>query len=115
MTKAVVSLLLIIHATPAGVLAEGQPPKKVPRIAYVDAAGTPNAPEEAFKALDAGLRELGFVDGQNIVIDRRYAEGRLDRMPALLNELLQQKPDVFVAFNNVLIREVQKRQLKIFR
>lgn len=91
-----------------GVAAEAQEPKKVPRIAYVDAAGTPNAPEESFKGLDAGLRELGYVDGQNLVIERRYAEGRLDKIPALVNELLQQKPDVFVAFTNVAIREAQK-------
>ena len=54
------------------------------------------------------MRELGYVDGQNVVIERRYAEGRLDKIPALVNELLQQKPDVFVAFTNVAIREVQK-------
>ena len=87
---------------------EAQQPKKLLHLAYVHAAGTPTAPEEAFKALDSGLRELGYVDGQNIVIERRYAEGRLDQVPALVNELLQQNPDVFVAFDNRAIRAAQK-------
>ena len=52
-------------------------------------------------ALRQGLRDLGYVDGKNIMIERRYAEGRLDRMPALVNELVQQKVDVIVAVNNV--------------
>ena len=54
-----------------------------------------------FDAFRKGLRELGYVEGKNIMIERRYAEGRLDRMPALVNELVQQKVDVIVAVNNV--------------
>jgi putative tryptophan/tyrosine transport system substrate-binding protein len=88
--------------------ARAQQPIKVPRLAYVDGGGSPTAPEEAFKRLDSALRELGYVGGQNIVIDSRHAEGRLDKVPALVNELLQQNPDVFVAFNNVAIRAAQK-------
>src|SRR5258706_5802925 len=107
------STMVVLIQLAAGVIAQAQQPKKVPRVAYIDAAGTPNAPEESFKVLEAGLRELGFVDGQNILIERRYAEGRLDRMPALVNELLQQNPDVFVAFNNVVIRELQKATKEI--
>jgi putative ABC transport system substrate-binding protein len=55
-----------------------------------------------------GLRDLGFVEGKNISIERRYAEGRLDRMPALVNELVQQKVDVIVAVNNVVIRSAKE-------
>jgi putative ABC transport system substrate-binding protein len=58
--------------------------------------------------LDSALRELGYVDGQSIVIERRYAEGHLDRIPALVNEVIQQNPDVIVAPNNVAIRAAQK-------
>ena len=100
--------MLVATMLMRGHIAEAQQPKKVPRLAYIDTAGSPSAPEEAFKGLDSGLRELGYVDGQNIVIERRYAEGRLDRIPALVNELLQQNPDVFVAFSNGAIRAVQK-------
>jgi putative ABC transport system substrate-binding protein len=54
------------------------------------------------------LRDLGYVEGENILIERRYAEGRLDRMPALVNDLVQQKVDVIVAPNNVVIRAAKK-------
>ena len=49
-----------------GAMVQAQQPKTVPRLAYVDTAGTPNAPEESFKGFNAGLRELGYVDGQKL-------------------------------------------------
>ncbi len=55
-------------------------------------------------AFRQGLRDLGYIDGQNVVINSRYAEGRLDKMPALVGELVQQKVDVILAVNNVVIR-----------
>ncbi len=55
--------------------AVAQQPKKVPRLAYVDGAGSASVPEEGFKLFDSALRELGYVDGQTIVIERPYAEG----------------------------------------
>ncbi|HET8562396.1 MAG TPA: ABC transporter substrate-binding protein, partial [Candidatus Binatia bacterium] len=54
------------------------------------------------------LRDLGYAEGKNILIERRYAEGRLDRMPALVNELVEQKVDVILAPNNVVIRAAKK-------
>jgi putative tryptophan/tyrosine transport system substrate-binding protein len=54
------------------------------------------------------LSDLGYVEGKNILIESRYAEGRLDRMPALVNELVQQKVDVIVAPNNVVIQAAKK-------
>jgi len=48
------------------------------------------------------------VEGKNILTERRYAEGRLDRIPGLVNELVQQKVDVIVAINNVAIRAAKK-------
>jgi ABC-type uncharacterized transport system substrate-binding protein len=107
------SILFVVVQLAAGVMAQAQQLKKIPHIAYVDSAGTPNAPEEQYKAFDAGLRDLGYVDGQNIVIARRYAEGRSDKVPALVNELVQQKPAVFVAFTNGVIRAAQKATKEI--
>ena len=66
--------------------------------------GTPTTPSPLFEAFRLGLRDLGYVEGKNIAILHRYAEGRLDRMPALVNELVQQKVDVIFAVNNVIIR-----------
>jgi len=56
---------------------------------------------EAFRR---GLRDLGYIEGKNIAIELRYAEGKLDRMPGLVNELVQQKVDIIFAANNVAIR-----------
>ena len=61
-----------------------------------------------FDAFRLGLSDFGYVDGKNILIESRYAEGRLDRMPALVNELVQQNVDVIVAPNNVVIRAAKE-------
>jgi putative ABC transport system substrate-binding protein len=87
---------------------EAQQPAKLPRIGFIDSAGTPANPLPQFDAFRLGLRDLGYVEGKNILIDRRYAEGRLDRMPGLVNELVQQKVDVIVAVNNVIIRAAKE-------
>ena len=73
--------------------AEAQP-KKVPRIGYLSSsASTDSGRPEAFRQ---GLRELGYVEGKNIVIDYRYFEGKLDRLPALAAELVGLKIDIIV-------------------
>jgi putative ABC transport system substrate-binding protein len=54
------------------------------------------------------LRDLGYVEGKNVLFERRYAQGRLDRMPALVNELVQQRVDVIFAANNVVIRAAKE-------
>ena len=62
------------------VIAEAQQPKKVPRIGYLS-GGSPSANPARAEAFRQGLRELGYVEGKNIVIEWRYAEGKLDRIP----------------------------------
>jgi putative ABC transport system substrate-binding protein len=70
-------------------------PGKVYRLGYLTTSGTLNSPyAEAFRQ---GLRDLGWVEGQNIVIEFRVAEGQLDRLPALATELVRLKVDVIVA------------------
>src|SRR2546426_24984 len=75
--------------------AEGQQPTKISRVGYLNAgsASTNPARIEAFRQ---GLRELGYVEGKNIVIEYRAAEGKLDRLPALAAELVHLKVDVIV-------------------
>ena len=75
--------------------AEAQQPTKVPRIGYLG-AGSPSANSARIEAFRQGLRELGYVEGKNIVIEWRYAEGKLDRLPALAAELVRLKVDVIV-------------------
>jgi putative ABC transport system substrate-binding protein len=77
------------------VLVDAQQPKKIPRIGFLSATfPSPNpARREAFRQ---GLRELGYVEGKNIVIEWRSAEGTRDRVPALAAELVRLKVDVIV-------------------
>jgi putative ABC transport system substrate-binding protein len=74
---------------------QAQEPTKVPRIGYLGAT-SPSANSERIEAFRQGLRELGYVEGKNIVIEYRYAEGKLDRLPALATELVRLKVDVVV-------------------
>ena len=75
---------------------EAQQEKKIPRIGYLGGA-TPAALSVRLDAVRQGLRELGYVEGKNIVIEYRYAEGELDRLPVLAAELVRLKVDVIVA------------------
>jgi putative ABC transport system substrate-binding protein len=88
--------------------AKAQQPAEIPRIGFVHSAGTPANPSPHFVAFRGGLQDLGFVEGKNILIESRYAEGRLDRMPALVNDIVQQKVIVIVAPNNVVIRAAKE-------
>src|SRR6202011_5505084 len=65
-----------------GVVAQAQQPKKVPRIGILFAA-TPSANSERMEAFRQGLRERGYVEGKDVLIEQRYAEGNFDRLPAL--------------------------------
>jgi len=89
-------------------LAEGQQHAKIPRIGFIYSSRTASDPSPQFEAFRLGLRELGYEEGKNILIESRYAEGRLDLMPALVNDLVQQRVDVIVAPNNVVIRAAKE-------
>jgi putative ABC transport system substrate-binding protein len=69
---------------------------KVPRIGWLSPAPA-SAVQKEKKAFDDGLRTVGWIEGQNIVIERRYAEYAFDRLPALCAELIQLKVDAIVA------------------
>jgi putative ABC transport system substrate-binding protein len=75
--------------------AAAQQPKKVPRIGFLSGA-SPSALAGRVEAFRQGLRDLGYVEGKNIVIEYRYAEGKLDRLPALAAELVHLKVDVIL-------------------
>jgi putative ABC transport system substrate-binding protein len=81
--------------------AAGQRAKRIPRIAFVASFSVPEGtgadPSDPFvRAFVHGLRDLGLVDGRNIIIERRSTEGRVDRVPALMQEMLKLKVDVIV-------------------
>ena len=75
--------------------AQAQQPKKVPRIGYLsplDPAGESTRSE----AIRLALRERGHIEGQNIAIEYRYAEGKIDRYPELAADLVRLKVDIIV-------------------
>src|SRR6266571_2420985 len=87
----VVAVVLVL----AGAAVQAQQPKKVPRIGFLLATSlsVESARIEAFRQ---GLRELGYVEGKDIVIEWRYAEGKFDRLPDLAAELVRLKVDIIV-------------------
>jgi len=77
-------------------IAEAQQAKKVSRIGFLSAT-SPSAIAARVEAFRQGLRELGYVEGKNIVIEWRYAEGKLDRLSELAAELVRLKVEVIVS------------------
>jgi len=78
-----------------GAVAQAQQPKKIPRIGYL-AAVSPSAVAARTEAFRQGLRELGYVEGENIVIEWRSSEGKADQLPGLAAELVRLKVDVIL-------------------
>jgi ABC-type uncharacterized transport system substrate-binding protein len=104
MKRQIIGLTMILLA--CGSFAEAQQPAKaVPRIGFIVSADN-SSPQ--LDELRLGLRDLGYVEGKNISIERRYAEGRLDRMPLFVNDFVKQKIDLIVAPNNVAIQAAKK-------
>jgi ABC-type uncharacterized transport system substrate-binding protein len=95
-----------------GFTAEAQQPKKVPRVGILFAA-TPSANSERMEAFRQGLRERGYVEGKDVLIEQRYAEGNFDRLPSLVTELVQLKVDVFIMGTLVAIRAAKQANTTI--
>ena len=96
MKRAVVpSILVAVVLLALGVIAEAQQPKKVPRLGYLSSQdlATESARSERIRR---ALRELGYIEGQNIAFEYRYAEGKFDRAPELATELVRLKVDMIV-------------------
>jgi putative ABC transport system substrate-binding protein len=107
----VITFLLMVH----GAVATAQQPPKVQRIGYL----TANSASTELPRIDAfrqGLRALGHVEGQNIVIEYRYTDGKFERLPDLAAELVRLKVDVLVAntTNAALAAKNATRTIPIF-
>jgi|SRR5918996_2416658 hypothetical protein len=83
--------------------AEAQQPKSVARIGYLSVL-SPSSNSTRIEAFRQGLRELGYVEGQNIAIESRHADGKLDRLPDLAGELVRLKVDVIVVGGSTATR-----------
>jgi len=87
------------------VSAEAQQPKKVSRIGYL--GNTASTSAIGLKGFRERLNELGYVEGQNITIEYRYFDGKFERLPELVIELVRLKPEVIVVVGNEAIRAVK--------
>ena len=91
---------------------EAQQPTNVPRIAYL-AANFASAIADRTEAFRQGLRELGYVEGKDIVIEYRYAEGKLEHLPTLAAELVRLKVDVIVTAGPASTRPAKEATVTI--
>jgi ABC-type uncharacterized transport system substrate-binding protein len=99
----VLSILLVVVLLAVAGIAEAQQPKKIPRIGYLTASSL-SAVADRTEAFRQGLRELGYGEGKNIVIEYRYADGKADRLPTLAADLVRLKVDVIVTSGPVPTR-----------
>jgi putative ABC transport system substrate-binding protein len=88
--RCVLSFLLLLNLLAAGV--EAQQPGKLRRIGLLSPGAPP--PPASPTPFDKGLRQLGYVEGQNIAIERRYASGQMNRLPELAADLVRLFVDV---------------------
>jgi putative ABC transport system substrate-binding protein len=93
MKKATVPILVVVMQLAFGVIANAQQPKSIPRIGYLRAEKAPAVDIEGFRQ---GLREHGYVEGKNIVVEYRWADGNEERLRSLVSELIGLKVNLIV-------------------
>src|SRR6267143_944779 len=101
------ALTVVLALAVAPFAGEAQPAGKVPRLGilwpYSPAVASPFA-----EALRQGLREAGYVEGQSILVEERWAEGRFERLPSLAAELARQKVDIIVAASTPAVQAARQ-------
>jgi putative tryptophan/tyrosine transport system substrate-binding protein len=107
MNKTLITLLLIIVLLSTVSPAEAQQPAKVPRIGYLS-GGSLSTLQGRIEAFRQGLRDLGYIEGKNIVIEWREAKDNLDRLREMANELVRLKVDVIVSPGPAVTRPVKE-------
>ncbi len=96
------AVILALGAVLRPALSEAQQSAKIPRVGYLPSASPPpGTPYAHLQGLQKGLGDLGYVEGRNIIIESRWTEGRLDRLPELAAELVRLKVDVIVTVGGV--------------
>jgi putative ABC transport system substrate-binding protein len=99
---------IVLAFSMCGAVAQAQQPAKIPRIGFVSGIGDPNTPGLQVEAFRRGLRELGYIEGKNVLIEYRYVEAKVDRIPSFVDELMQLKVDVFLSGHPVAIRAAKE-------
>src|SRR5262245_18878600 len=100
---ALATVALVLLAAPFG--ADAQQVAKIPRIDYLSGEAVPANQAAAFRE---GLRALGYIEGQSIVIEYRIAQGSYERLPALAAELVRQKVDLILARDTPAVRAAKE-------
>jgi putative tryptophan/tyrosine transport system substrate-binding protein len=109
---ALLSILVAAVQLAVEVMAQPEQSTKIPRIGILSSL-SPAAVSARMDAFRQGLRELGYVEGKNLVIEYRYAEGKLDRLPALAAELVRLKVDVIVTGGPAVNRSAKESTVTI--
>jgi putative ABC transport system substrate-binding protein len=105
--KNILCLPLIIVFLAVAAIAEAQQPVKISRIGYLG-GGSAELEKVWLDAFLKGLRELGYLEGKNIVVERRYAAGQYDQLPELATELIRLKVDVILAASTPVAHGAKK-------
>jgi len=101
----------LVAQTPS-LAAGAQTSAKIPHIGVLS-PGAPATSSQLDAAFTQGLRDYGYVEGQNIVIERRFAEGRAERLPEIVADLVRLKPEVIVTSTDVAIAAVKRQTQSI--
>jgi len=101
------AVILALGATLVSEQAQAQQAARIPRVGYLSSVSR-TAGTHTTDAFRQGLADLGYVDGKNIVIEPRFAEGKFDRVPELTRELVDLKVDVIAVLGAVTVRAARK-------
>jgi putative ABC transport system substrate-binding protein len=112
MPRPVARLAFFALAITASVSAQAQQSGKIYRVGFLS-PNTPAIVSDSVDALRAGLRDLGYVDGQNLVIEYRYAEGQLSRLPQLAAELVLLNLNVIIAPSSISVMAARNATTQI--
>jgi len=104
----VLLVIFIVVFLSAAQLTRAQQPAKIPRIGYLTPASPCSTSPPSFEAFTQGLRDLGYVEGKTITIECRAAEGKFDRVPDLVADLVRLKVDIIVVFGSASARAAKK-------
>src|SRR5215813_15089417 len=95
MNKKIAVMAVALMTLVSAYSTQAQQPQRIPRIGFLIAASQSTDPSR-IEAFRQGLQNLGYLEGQNVLIEYRYADGKLDRLPELAAELIRLKVDVIV-------------------
>jgi putative ABC transport system substrate-binding protein len=111
--RRVIAALLLSLAAPLG--AEAQPAGRVYRLGYLATGQPPEAADQRTAAtlITTALRELEYVEGRNLVIERRYAEGKIERLRELARQLVRRRVDVILAIGTAAVRAAKEETATI--